>query len=194
MMYKLLNSPVPPLAIVSLLLLCDGTGLVRMALIASFIHESGHCVIYWIQTRKIPTLRFSLCGIGLQAENLHQSRAKQTWLLCGGCLANFLTCIVVLILIEQKATYGRYFFLAANLFIGCYNLFPIGVLDGARILRLWLPDQYKTILKIVQICVSVVMLGWVIIKLIKKQMPWWIGISLIAAFSGLLYQSKNQIE
>ena len=194
MMHKLLDSPVPALAMVCLLLLLDGTGLVRMALIASLIHESGHCIIYWIQTKKIPTLRFSLCGIGLQADNLHQSRAKQTWLLCGGCLANFLTCILLLVLIDKQATYNRYFFLAANLFVGCYNLLPIGVLDGARILRLWLSEKYIGVSQILQIFISISMVVWVIIKLFKKQMPLWIGAALIATFFGLIYQSKNQIE
>ncbi len=142
MIRRLLDSPVPALAGLCLLLLADGAGLVRLSLLASLVHESGHILAYLLLLGRWPPLRLTLSGIGLRADGLPLSCRQESLLLAAGPLANFVCCGALALLIAFRASWGRYFFLAANLCVGCYNLLPFGALDGARLLALWCPPGH----------------------------------------------------
>ena len=189
---KIFRSPVLALGVLCLLLLLDGTGILRLAILASLVHESGHCLVYYLQTKKIPCVSLELAGISLQAQRLHQSRTKQTLLLLAGPAANFIACGILICLIQYQATYGRYFFLAANLFAGCYNLLPLSALDGGRLIRLWLAEKFEGVAIFLQWAIAVGMLLWVVYKTIHQEMPIWMSVALIPIFIALAWKSYWQ--
>ncbi len=182
----LLDSPVLAVAGLALVLLADGTGLVRLGLCASLVHECGHLVVYWIFLRRMPPLRLTLAGIGLRANGLWLGRWRETLLLAAGPLANLAAAAVCAVLVNQRATYARYFFLAANLCVGVYNLLPVGALDGGRLVRLWCPVGRQRLLGMVQ-CGVVAMLGvWIVHNVWQGNAPLWLALAGAAALGALL--------
>ena len=49
----LLDSPVLAVGGLALVLLADGTGLVRLGLCASLVHECGHLLVYWLLLHRL---------------------------------------------------------------------------------------------------------------------------------------------
>ena len=190
-MEKCLRSPVPLLAMLCVLLLIDGTGMIRLSILASILHELGHCAVYCIQTRKLPRLQFDLCGIGLRVQSLHQSRLRQTLLLAAGPLANLIMCGLLLWMIQQKATYARYFFLAANLICAGYNLLPIGILDGAGLLRLWLSVKFEKYEFLLERTATALLIAGVVYSLFGK-MQLWAAVAFFVVFGVSLWQGVVQ--
>jgi Zn-dependent protease len=62
--------------------------------------------------------------------------------LCAGPLANFLLAGGLYLCALHRASYGAYFLAAVSLCTGVYNLLPVGVLDGARIVQLLVRTEY----------------------------------------------------
>ncbi len=191
MIQQIFRSPIPVLAILCIALLADGTGIVRLSLAASVVHELGHCAVYFLQTGKPPKLQFDLCGIGLNVQQLRQSRFHQTLLLLAGPAANLMLCAVIFFLIQQKATYARYFFLVSNLVCACYNLLPIGVLDGARLLQLWIPLRFEKYVRLLEQMMGFFLVGWMAYSLLG-QMPIWAAVIFFAVFAFSILRSMAQ--
>ena len=182
----LLDSPVLAVGGLALVLLADGTGLVRLGLCASLVHECGHLLVYWLLLHWLPPLRLTMAGIGLQADGLWLGRWRETLLLAAGPLANLAAAAVCAVLISRRATYGRYFFLAANLCVGLYNLLPVGTLDGGRLARLWCPAGGQRLLGLVQ-CGVVAALGvWLLRNVWQGSAPLWLALAGAAALAALL--------
>ena len=131
--------PVLVLAALWLMLYRDRTGLVRIGLLAALLHETGHVLAWLLLTRRWPVLRLSLRGIGLDTSCAHLSRRQVFWLACAGPAANFALCGAALAKMQWQASYWGYFFAAANLVTGLFNLLPLGDLDGRRMLQSLLP-------------------------------------------------------
>lgn len=130
-----MNVSVITLACLCAGLLFDPAGFLRLALLASFIHEAGHIVFYIICKFKLPKLTLTAGGISLNSTA--DLTLKQDFVVTlSGPLFNFAAAIIISLLIQNKASYMLYFFAAVNICIGVYNLLPIGVLDGARLLML----------------------------------------------------------
>lgn len=127
--------PVLLLAGLVLLLQRDPLGLVRMALLASVLHEGGHLAVFWLYKRRWPVLTVSMRGIGMELRGEWFTPAQQLWLAAAGPLANFTVSAAVCLLLQHKASYAGYFFACANLCVGLFNLLPLGRLDGRRILQ-----------------------------------------------------------
>ena len=131
--------PVLLLAALWFVLYRDHSGLVRVGLLAALLHECGHVAAWLAFTRSLPVLRFSMRGIGLDASAARLSR-RQTFLLAlAGPLTNLVLCGVTLAKMQLQASYWGYFFAAANLATGLFNLLPVGDLDGRRMLQSLLP-------------------------------------------------------
>ena len=134
-----LRQPVLLLAALWFVLYRDHSGLVRVGLLAALLHECGHVAAWLAMTRTLPVLSFSLRGIGLDASAARLSR-RQTFLLAlAGPLTNLLMCAAALGRMQLAASYWGYFFAAANLATGLFNLLPLGDLDGRRMLQSVLP-------------------------------------------------------
>lgn len=192
MIRRLLDSPVPALAGLCLLLLADGAGLVRLSLLASLVHESGHVLAYRLLVGRLPPLRLTLSGIGLRAEGLPLSRRQESLLLAAGPAANFACCGVLALLIGLRASWGRYFFLAANLCVGCYNLLPFGALDGARLLGLWCPPGHwlPRLAGLAALGLAGAGLGW---SVYTGGMPLWLGAAGALALAALVRETWTRI-
>ncbi len=136
-------------------LLFDPNGFLRMVLVSSLLHESGHVLVYCLFRHRLPPLQF--CAGGISMGELYLLPAKQERILAlAGPLANFIVAFFVYLLILRHAAYGLYFFMAINLCVGFYNLLPFGVLDGARILKSLVPTCKEHLLYTVQKCLLAV--------------------------------------
>ena len=133
------RQPVLVLAVLWFVLYRDHTGVARVGLLAALLHEAGHTLAWLAMTRRLPVFRFSLAGVGLDVFAARLTR-RQTFLLAlAGPLTNFLLLGVTLWRIQIAASYWGYFFAAANLITGAFNLLPVGRLDGRRMLECLLP-------------------------------------------------------
>lgn len=131
--------PVLFLAALWFVLYRDHTGLVRVGLLAALLHECGHVAAWLALTKSLPVLRFSLRGIGLDASAALLTRGETFLLALAGPLTNLVLCAAVLGRMQLSASYWGYFFAAANLATGLFNLLPLGDLDGRRMLQCLLP-------------------------------------------------------
>lgn len=133
-----IQHPALLLAALVLLLQRDHTGLVRMALAASVLHELGHIAVFRHYKKRWPVLRVSLRGIGMDLRGEWFSPSQQLRLAAAGPLVNFLLCAGLCLWMGHRASYAGYFFASTNLCVGLFNLIPLGELDGRRILQaLW---------------------------------------------------------
>ncbi len=134
--YKFLTIPHPvcTLALLFFLLQRDGLGLTRLSLAAALWHESGHLVAYRLLCGGWPPLRMQFTGFSLEGRLL--SRAQDLWVTLAGPAANFLACLGFWAAARQQAAYALYACAAVNLWVGAFNLLPVGPLDGRRLWKL----------------------------------------------------------
>ena len=134
-----MNRPacMPPVLLCACLaagLLFDPMGFLRMALVCSVIHEAGHVLVYFLCARRLPRLRPGLGGVSLEEGGM-LTAGQDMAVLCAGPAANFLFSSALYVCALRQARYGFYFLAAVSLCTGLYNLLPLGVLDGTRILQ-----------------------------------------------------------
>lgn len=135
MRYLRARRPVLVLAALWWMLYTDHTGLVRIGLLAALLHETGHVLAWLVLTRTLPVLRFSTGGVGLDVTRAALRRSQTFWLALAGPATNLLICGAMLAAMQWRASYWGYFFAAANLALGLFNLLPFGPLDGRRMLE-----------------------------------------------------------
>ena len=129
------HRPLLVLTLLILLLLRDHSGLVRTALLASVLHETGHVLAYWHLRHALPALSISPCGIGLRWQaGIGENPRSLLLTAAAGPAVNLLLCCGTLALMQLRASCWGYSFAAVNLCTGLFNLLPLGGLDGARIL------------------------------------------------------------
>ena len=134
--YKFLMVPHPvcTLALLFFLFQRDGTGLARLSLAAALWHESGHLLAYRLLRGDWPPLQVQFTGFSLEGRLL--SRGQDLWVTLAGPAANFLACLGFWSAARYKASYGLYACAAVNLWVGAFNLLPVGPLDGRRLWKL----------------------------------------------------------
>ncbi len=125
-------------AFVALGLLLNGAMLFRYLLLCCAVHEMGHIVAYILCTRKLPKIQLFVGGVSMYNTNFLSKKHKFTVLICGP-LANIFLFSLFYISAQHNATYNAYIIAACSLCVAIYNILPIGVLDGAQILELFLP-------------------------------------------------------
>ena len=129
------RQPVLLLVVLIAVLLRDTSGLARMALLASLLHESGHVLAYRLLLKRFPVLNLAPWGIGLRWHSgLEGSPRCLFCVAAAGPAVNLLLCAALLGLMQLRAGYWGYCFAGVNLCTGLFNLLPVGSLDGARIL------------------------------------------------------------
>ena len=143
MMWSVSVQPILLCACLAVGLLFDPMGFLRMALLCSVVHELGHVVAYWGATGRFPPLQLSVGGITLKKIHFLSLRQEIVVLLAGPA-ANFIFVAVLYGVALHKASYGVCFLAAVSFCTGVYNLLPIGVLDGARLLQNLFPAHYQT--------------------------------------------------
>ena len=103
--------PVWTLFLLALALAVDHTGIVRLGLLCSCLHECGHLLVWVLLTPK----QFIILAAAGPAVNLVLAAGGIAWLL------------------GHPASYRLCYFIAANLLLGAFNLLPIHGLDGWQI-------------------------------------------------------------
>lgn len=124
-------------ALLFLALWRDSMGLLRLTLLCAALHEAGHILAFRCVCGAWPVLRPGFGGAALQCGLM--SREQETMVVCAGPCVNFVCALAALAVVQARASYGVYAFAAVSLCTGCYNLLPLGMLDGARLLQLFLP-------------------------------------------------------
>ncbi len=98
------------------------------SIIAAIIHECSHILAMIYQRRKIDCILFYGGGIKL----LCNMNSVSVSVLAAGCCGNFIVAFIFFMAYEQNL--DCVIFAISNLLIGCYNLLPLGFLDGKNIL------------------------------------------------------------
>lgn len=111
----------------------DPLGILRISLLCSLLHESGHIAAWVAFTGTLPVLELSPGGIGLCLGNARLSACKEGILAAAGPAVNLLAAGAAYLWMLHRASYWGWFFLGTNLLVGGFNLLPVGPLDGKRI-------------------------------------------------------------
>lgn len=131
------------LSIITLFLIMDKTGIATFTLLASLIHELGHVIVLILIDHKPKELIFEIVGIKLVQPNKTISYIKEILVLLAGPMAN-----IIMFLLLNYIFSDIYFlnvFSFTHLFIGLFNLLPIGGLDGGKILNLLFKLKFNDI-------------------------------------------------
>ena len=116
------------------LLLFDASGFLRTGLLAAFLHEWGHILVYCAQQRRFPVIEVTLTGFCMRLGRAELSPAQRFRLAAAGPAVNFALAGVWAVLLSRQATVRGSAFWAANLLTGAFNLLPVPPLDGAQML------------------------------------------------------------
>lgn len=117
-------------AVLALYLLLDESGFGLAALAACAMHETAHFVA--MTAFGVHVERLTLYGAGIRITSAAIEQAKplhRAVILGAGCAVNFIAAAFFGQMREYAAS-------AVNLFIGVFNLLPMGQLDGAGLLKI----------------------------------------------------------
>lgn len=117
------------------LLYFDASGFLRLGLLAAFLHECGHILVYCALLRRFPVVEVTMTGfcMRMDAPARGLSPGRLFWLAAAGPAVNFMLAGIWALRLEQELTIRGSAFWAANLLTGGFNLLPVPPLDGARL-------------------------------------------------------------
>lgn len=121
--------------VIILLLRRDGLAIGRMGLCAAILHELGHAVAYYLMMGRLPRISLSPLGLGMEVPSSCFTPAQLLVLAAAGPGVNLALAGLTFLSLQLQASYGGYWFLGVNLWMGLFNLIPLAGLDGARILQ-----------------------------------------------------------
>ncbi len=148
-------------AVVALFLLLDNTSFGIAALAACGIHEFSHLLVMTICGIPAEIVTFYGAGIRITSPRTETARPLvRVLVLSAGCAANFIAAVLYSLSGNDAAA-------AINLLTGAFNLLPIGELDGAAMLKMFLihvcrPEKVDGALKAVRITTIVLLVGAVL--------------------------------
>ncbi len=116
------------IAIITIFLLTDTTGLGIICLLSCMLHELGHIISFYIVKLKPRLLCFDITGIKLEQPKQQLPFLTELIILSSGCLTNF-TIAIILNFIGANIN-----IILINIVIGTFNLLPIHTFDGGKIL------------------------------------------------------------
>lgn len=122
-------------ALVTIFLLTDRTGISVIALLACLIHELGHLVMFALVGYTPKALSFELMGIRLSKPEQELSPGKEALVQLAGSATNFLVFFLLVGTLDQ-ITYAS-LFAVTHLLLGIFNLLPLKSLDGGKLLELF---------------------------------------------------------
>lgn len=114
------------------LLYFDASGFLRLGLLAAFLHEWGHILVYCALFHRFPVIEVTMTGFCMRLVGDNLSPGRRFWLAAAGPAVNFVLAGLCAACLEQRMTIRGSAFLAANLLTGGFNLLPIPPLDGAQ--------------------------------------------------------------
>ena len=119
----------------AILLYFDASSFLRIGLLAAFLHEMGHILVYIALCHRLPYIEVTMTGFCMRIRGERFSSYEEFLLAAAGPGMNVLLMIWAAFCVSQQATIRMSAFFAANLLTGAFNLLPIPPLDGAQILR-----------------------------------------------------------
>lgn len=128
------RDPLCTCALLYILLYFDGSGFLRLGLLAAALHECGHIAAYWLLFRRLPVVEVTMTGFCMRTAGLRLSPGRRFWLAAAGPGMNALLAAVWCARVSARLTVGDAAFLAANVLTGVFNLLPVPPLDGAQML------------------------------------------------------------
>lgn len=123
------------------LLYFDASGFLRLGLLAAFLHEWGHILLYCAFFHRFPVIEVTMTGFCMRLSGDSLSPGRRFWLAAAGPAVNFLLAGLWALRLQQRMTIRGSAFLAANLLTGSFNLLPIPPLDGSKIVAYFLPPR-----------------------------------------------------
>ena len=104
-------------------------------LLAAFLHECGHILVYCVFLRRFPVIEVTMTGfcMRMDAPARGLSPGRLFWLAAVGPAVNFMLAGIWALRLEQELTIRGSAFWAANLLTGGFNLLPVPPLDGAQL-------------------------------------------------------------
>jgi stage IV sporulation protein FB len=115
--------PVWTLFLLALALAVDHTGIVRLGLLCSCLHECGHLLVWVLLTRLPPTLIICPTGFCLSLRGVVLTPKQFIILAAAGPAVNLvLAAGGIAWLLGHPASYRLCYFIAANLLLGAFNL------------------------------------------------------------------------
>lgn len=124
-------------AVLALYLLLDESGFGLAALAACAMHETAHFAVMTIFRVPVEQLTFYGAGIRISSSEIDRIRpCHKALILCAGCVANFAAAFVFRCSGDHAAC-------TVSLFAGIFNLLPMGELDGARLLKMFVVKHFK---------------------------------------------------
>ena len=106
------------------LLYFDASGFLRLGLLAAFLHECGHILVYCALLRRFPVIEVTMTGfcMRMDAPARGLSPGRLFWLAAAGPAVNFMLAGIWALRLEQELTIRGSAFWAANLLTGGVNL------------------------------------------------------------------------
>ena len=127
------RDPVLLCGVLYLLLYFDASGFLRLGLLAAFLHECGHIVVYLLLFRRFPVIEVTLTGFCMQVRQDRLTDRQRFCLAAAGPGVNLILALLWWGRLCRRATVPGSAFLAANLLTGSFNLLPVPPLDGAQL-------------------------------------------------------------
>ena len=120
--------------LLALALAVDHTGIVRLGLLCSCLHECGHLLVWVLLTRLPPTLIICPTGFCLSLRGVVLAPKQFIILAAAGPAVNLVLAAGGIAWLQgHPASYRLCYFIVANLLLGAFNLLPIHGLDGWQI-------------------------------------------------------------
>lgn len=131
----------------------DGFGLA--ALICCFLHETAHLIVMLILGIPIEEITFYGAGIRISSSRIeYEKPLSKAVVLISGCLMNFLCAAIF-------AYFGYDLAAMISLLTGIFNLLPIGELDGAKLIKMWIirvckPENVDRVMTVIGVIAAVI--------------------------------------
>ena len=129
------QDPLPLCGLLYLLLYFDSSGFLRVGLLAAFLHECGHILVYWRFKHQLPVIAVTMTGFCMRTRGAGLTAIQTLLLAAAGPGTNLLLAGTWYEQMNRRATLWGTAFLAANCLTAAFNLLPVPPLDGAQILH-----------------------------------------------------------
>jgi Zn-dependent protease len=140
-------------AVAAMFTFLDTGGFALMSLAACLIHELGHLTAMLLRRKKPSAV--TLRGGGIAIEN--GCAPYSPFILAAGSTANFVVfAVLFLVLPRPYSDLYPIMFALSNLWIGLFNLLPVGCLDGNRLLALVLPARILRVIEVIAVLATVI--------------------------------------
>lgn len=139
-------------ALVTIFLLADRSGISIIALLACLIHEMGHLIMFCLVGYKPLSLSFEITGIRLTKPIAQLNYWKELLVELAGSFLNFTMFVLLANTTNQISLVS--IFAVTHLIVGVFNLVPLKSFDGGKLLEITLL-QFCSVITTEYICTAI---------------------------------------